>query len=186
MIYIFPNFPDLEFTDPTITVDPVVSNLDPENMTVDVNVFIERTGDIKGRYGLDINPVKVNDLKSLPIVVTKNTKIYDAAVTMFVENVGTIFIVEEGILQGVISRKDLLKASLGGGNPADIPVGVVMTRMPKIIYCKDDESLIVILRKIVDNEIDCLPVIEDTKKGLKVVGRISKTNIVNCLYDTLK
>jgi len=130
--------------------------------------------------------VKVNDLKSLPIVVTKNTKIYDAAVTMFVENVGTIFIVEEGILQGVISRKDLLKASLGGGNPADIPVGVVMTRMPKIIYCKDDESLIVILRKIVDNEIDCLPVIEDTKKGLKVVGRISKTNIVNCLYDTLK
>jgi len=62
MIYIFPNFPDLEFTDPTITVDPVVSNLDPENMTVDVNVFIERTGDIKGRYGLDINPVKVNDL----------------------------------------------------------------------------------------------------------------------------
>jgi len=130
--------------------------------------------------------VKVNDLKSLPIVVTKNTKIYDAAVTMFVENVGTIFVVEDGILLGVISRKDLLKASIGGGKPADIPVGVVMTRMPKIIYCKDDESLIIILRKIVNNEIDCLPVVEDTKKGLKVVGRISKTNIISCLYDTLK
>ncbi len=133
----------------------------------------------------DIGKAIVKDLKSLPVVVTKNTRIYDAAVTMFVENVGTIFVVENSNLKGVISRKDLLKASLGGGNPADIPVGVVMTRMPKIIYCRDDEKLLDILRKIVENEIDCLPVIENKDDGLKVIGRISKTNIVSYIYDAL-
>ncbi|MDW7669028.1 MAG: CBS domain-containing protein [Bacillota bacterium] len=133
----------------------------------------------------EISKTKAKDLKSLPVVVTKKTRIYDAAVTMFVENVGTIFVVEEGNLVGVISRKDLLKASLGGGNPADIPVGVVMTRMPKLIYCHDDENLADILRKIVENEIDCLPVVEEKSDGLKVTGRISKTNIVSYFYNTI-
>ncbi len=132
----------------------------------------------------DIGKIKAKDLKSLPVVVTKKTRIYDAAVTMFVENVGTIFVVENNFLRGVISRKDLLKASLGGGNPADIPVGVVMTRIPKIIYCREEEKLQDVIRKIVDNEIDCLPVIEEKDDGLKVIGRISKTNIVSFIYDT--
>ncbi len=141
--------------------------------------------DYNGLGKREISKIKAKDLKSLPVVVTKKTRIYDAAVTMFVENVGTIFVVEEGNLMGVISRKDLLKASLGGGNPADIPVGVVMTRMPKLIYCQDDENLADILRKIVENEIDCLPVVEEKDDDLKVTGRISKTNIVSYFHDTI-
>lgn len=128
--------------------------------------------------------IKIDNIKSLPVVVSKNTTIYDAAVTMFVENVGTIFVVDEGILIGVISRKDLLKSSLGGGNPGDIPVGVVMTRAPKTVYCKSNESLEEAIRKIVENEIDCLPVVEEKNKELKVIGRVSKTNIINYIYDT--
>jgi len=62
MKYRFPNFPNLEFTDPTITVDEKVSRLDPQSMTIEVNAYIERTGDIKGRYYLDINPIPVQDL----------------------------------------------------------------------------------------------------------------------------
>lgn len=61
-IYKFNNFPELEFTDPTITVDNKVKEIDPENMTIHVDAYIERTGDIKGRYYIDINPVPVSNL----------------------------------------------------------------------------------------------------------------------------
>jgi hypothetical protein len=61
--YKFPNFKDLEFTDPTITVDNKVMEVNPETMTIHVNAYIERDGgDIKGRYYIDINPVPVQNL----------------------------------------------------------------------------------------------------------------------------
>ncbi|HHX87786.1 MAG TPA: helix-turn-helix transcriptional regulator, partial [Firmicutes bacterium] len=71
----------------------------------------------KGAASLLLDSLKsltVNDIKSLPVVVRDKTSVYDAIVTLFVEDVGTLFVVdEEGYLQGVISRKDLLKASIG-------------------------------------------------------------------------
>lgn len=133
-----------------------------------------------------LRDVKLNEIKSLPIVVTSDTTIYDASVAMFVENVGTIFVVEKNLLCGVISRKDLLKASLGGGNTSKIPVSVVMTRLPQIIYCYPEETLQEAISKIIEFEIDCIPIVEKQNPGLKVIGRISKTTIVTYLYDTIR
>lgn len=56
----------------------------------------------------------VDKVKSVPVVIDEETTVYDAAVTMFLEDVGTIFVVKDNLLKGVISRKDLLKATLTG------------------------------------------------------------------------
>ena len=57
-----------------------------------------------------INSILVEDVKSLPIVVDESTSIYDAVVTMFLEDVGSIYITNNNILTGVISRKDIIRS----------------------------------------------------------------------------
>ncbi|HWJ02847.1 MAG TPA: HTH domain-containing protein, partial [Verrucomicrobiae bacterium] len=61
-----------------------------------------------------LRKLRVGEFKSVPIVVREETSLYDAIVTMFLEDVGSLTVVSEGgILEGVLSRKDLLKATLG-------------------------------------------------------------------------
>lgn len=134
-----------------------------------------------------LSVIKVSDVKSLPVNVSENTSVYDAIVTIFLENVGTLFVVDDDALKGVISRKDLLKAAMGGKDLTTIPVGVIMTRMPKIIYCKEDDSIIEAAEKIIENEVDCLPVVTNIQNGkIKALGRISKTNITRVLLEISK
>ncbi len=136
-----------------------------------------------------LHTVKVDAVKSVPVVVNDKCMIYDAVVTMFTEDVGTLFVVKEGgFLEGVLSRKDLLKITLGGHDIHRLPVGVMMTRMPNIIYTVEDESVWEAAKKLLLHEIDALPVIRhkekpDGSKGLEVVGRFSKTNIVRFFVE---
>jgi len=131
-----------------------------------------------------LSSIKLSDIKSLPVAVTESTSVYDSIVTIFLENVGTLFVVEKEILKGVVSRKDLLKASMSGGDLSAIPVGVIMTRIPKIVCCTEDETVIDAAEKIIDNEVDCLPIVEIMPDGkMKAIGRISKTNITKVILD---
>lgn len=72
--------------------------------------------------------LKVQDVKSIPIVIKEEASVYDTIVTMFIEDVGTVFVVgEKGILKGVVSRKDLLKVTMGKVDLQKMPVKVIMT-----------------------------------------------------------
>ena len=134
-----------------------------------------------------LSSIKLSDIKSLPVAVSESTSVYDSIVTIFLENVGTLFVVENDVLKGVVSRKDLLKASMSGGDLSTIPVGVIMTRIPKIVCCMEDETVLDAAEKIIDNEVDCLPVVEIMPGGkMKAVGRISKTNITKVMLDISK
>ncbi|MGI6226964.1 MAG: helix-turn-helix transcriptional regulator [Peptococcales bacterium] len=135
-----------------------------------------------------IMKLRVKDFKSLPIVVTEQTSVYDSIVALFVNDVGTLFVVnEQGILEGVVSRKDLLKTALGKIDVNQLPVGVVMTRMPNIVTTTPEESLWVAARKLITHEIDALPVVrripDEKIDKFEVVGRISKTNITKLFVD---
>lgn len=135
-----------------------------------------------------IREIKVSDVKSVPIIVDEETSIYDAIVTLFLEDVSTIFVTSKGLLSGVISRKDFLKNAIGGIDLNKIPVGIIMTRMPNIVITTLDESIFDAANKIIYHEVDSLPVVEevitdDKKKGFKVVGRISKTTITRLFVD---
>lgn len=129
-----------------------------------------------------IQKLLVQNFYSRPVVVHDNTSVYDAIVIMFTEDVGTIFVVDEnGVLTGVVSRKDLLRASIGKQELTSLPIAIIMTRMPNVTYCFLDDYLVEIGKKLMEREIDALPVVEKSEKGLKVIGRVSKTNITKAL-----
>lgn len=122
--------------------------------------------------------MKVGDFQSIPVVVDENLSVYDAICQMFLEDVGTLFVVDErSYLTGVLSRKDLLRTSLGNTDLDKIPVHVIMTRMPNITYCTKQDTLLHAAKKMIDKQIDSLPVIQQNERGLEVIGRITKTNI---------
>ncbi|SMO50164.1 helix-turn-helix transcriptional regulator [Melghirimyces algeriensis] len=134
--------------------------------------------------GEHIRKLSVRDRKSIPVVCREDTSVYDAICTMFLEDVGTLFVLKEnGILVGVVSRKDLLKSSMGNQDLQSIPVGVVMTRMPNIITCHPEESLLSAASKLIGNQVDALPVVKEETDGLEVVGRITKTTITKAFVE---
>ena len=68
----------------------------------------------------EISGILVRDLQSVPVAVNHDKSAYEAVVTMFLEDVGTVFVLDEaGLLVGVVSRKDLLKAAINNARTAD-------------------------------------------------------------------
>ncbi|KOP83482.1 transcriptional repressor CcpN [Bacillus sp. FJAT-21945] len=126
----------------------------------------------------NLQKLRVKDYQSIPVVVNENVPVYDAIVTMFLEDVGTLFVVDQSsLLVGVLSRKDLLRASIGKQELTTIPVNIIMTRMPNITMCEKEDLLIDIAKKLIEKQIDALPVVKETDKGFEVIGRITKTNL---------
>ncbi|MFS0861593.1 helix-turn-helix transcriptional regulator [Fredinandcohnia sp. 179-A 10B2 NHS] len=126
--------------------------------------------------------IQVKDYQSIPVVVNESVSVYDAIVTMFLEDVGTLFVVDKAsLLVGVLSRKDLLRASLGSKDLSAIPVNIIMTRMPNITMCEKDELLIDVAQKLIEKQIDALPIVKRTERGIEVIGRITKTNMTKAL-----
>ncbi len=120
----------------------------------------------------------VKDYQSIPVVISENLSVYDAICTMFLEDVGTLFVSDTSShLAGILSRKDLLRASIGKQDLNTLPVNIIMTRMPNITYCEREELLIDAAKKLIDRQIDALPVVRNNKDGLEIVGRLTKTNI---------
>jgi CBS domain-containing protein len=129
-----------------------------------------------------LKKLQVKDFQSIPVVVNENVSVYDAIVTMFLEDVGTLFVVDQGsILVGVLSRKDLLRASIGKQELASIPVNIIMTRMPNITMCRREDYIMDVAKFLINKQIDAIPVIKETEKGFEVTGRITKTNMTKIL-----
>ncbi|MFC4183639.1 helix-turn-helix transcriptional regulator [Saccharococcus thermophilus] len=134
-----------------------------------------------------IKKIKVADYQSIPVVVNENVSVYDAIVTMFLEDVGTLFVVDdESLLVGVLSRKDLLRASIGKQELTTIPVNIIMTRMPNIAVCYKDDPLIEVAERLIEKQIDAMPVVRKTEKGYEVIGRITKTNMTKAFVALAK
>ena len=129
-----------------------------------------------------INNIKVSEIMSKPAIVNESTFVYDAIVYLFLNDVGTVFVENNGYLVGAVSRKDFLKISIGGTDIHKVPVGVIMTRMPNIICGSINDNVYDLAKKIIDHEIDSIPIVEknidsDLKEQYKIIGKISKTNI---------
>ena len=135
----------------------------------------------------EISGIKVSDLQSVPVAIKSDKMAYEAVITMFLEDVGSVMILDEkGLLAGVVSRKDLLKAAINNNDLRTLPVVMVMTPLSKMIVAEPDDSAASAARKLIDNEIDCLPVVRPVKNGRRdyeLVGRITKTNFTRLLVD---
>ena len=136
--------------------------------------------------GNDIKEKQVGDIMGMPVVVKKDVSLYDVIVEMFLSDVGSIFIIDDQEnLCGVVSRKDLLKATIGGLDINKMPIGMVMTRTPNVVTVEREDSIVLAARKIIEHEIDSIPVVDTDKDNhtMKVIGRISKTNITKLFLE---
>jgi CBS domain-containing protein len=70
-----------------------------------------------------------------------------------------------------------LRASIGKQDLSSIPVNIIMTRMPNITMCEREDLLIDVAKKLIEKQIDSLPIVKETEKGYEVIGRVTKTNI---------
>ncbi|MCK1977090.1 helix-turn-helix transcriptional regulator [Jeotgalicoccus huakuii] len=136
---------------------------------------------------LKVNNLLVKDVQSLPIVITTETTIYDAIVKMFLEDVGTLYVIDEvKTLQGVVSRKDLLKGTMSFSDIENTSVSTIMMRKPNITVCYADDSLLYAAKQLIDRQIDSLPVVKDVDDNLEVIGRITKTNITKVFVNLME
>lgn len=143
------------------------------------------TGNVLTGVAEILSRFTVGDIKSRPIVIREETSVYDAIVTLFLDDVGTLYVVDErGSLQGVVSRKDFLKTALGGVDLHKMPVGVIITRMPQVHTVTEEETVLDVVKRICEHEVDSLPVVRiQDPQTYKVVGRVTKTNIARLLLE---
>ncbi|MFD1850251.1 helix-turn-helix transcriptional regulator [Oceanobacillus bengalensis] len=131
-----------------------------------------------------IKTFQVHEFQQIPIIVKEDVSVYDAISAMFLEDVGTLFVVnDKSCLSGVLSRKDLLRASIGQQDLNAIAVHIIMTRMPNITVCRKDDLLLDAAQRLITKQIDALPVVKDTEDGLVVTGRITKTTITKAFVE---
>lgn len=134
----------------------------------------------------EIVRVKVNEVLAQPVMVKDTVSAYDTVIMMFTEDVGTVFVGEDGIVSGVVSRKDLLKSALGN-DLKDLPVRLVMTPVSKMIFAEPDEEVLTVAQRMIEYEIDCIPIVEkiedDHRKRYRLLGRISKTSITKLFVE---
>lgn len=135
-----------------------------------------------------IKDITVADIKDKPIVVSEETTVYDAILQLFLNDAGTIFVQNNGYLSGVVSRKDFLKSALGNTDIHKVPVGIIITRMPNIVTVCDNDSAYDAAKKIIEHEVDSLPVVEkeileDGREHYRITGKISKTNITKLFVN---
>lgn len=132
-----------------------------------------------------LQDMKVKDVQSIPVSVKDTTSVQDAVITMFLENVGSLIVISQtGELSGIISRKDLLKVTLGNANAATMPVSLVMTRQPNLITVNPDDSVFSAAEKMINHQIDSLPVVRNEKR--EVIGRVTKTTMTRVLLDLVR
>ncbi|MCY6959691.1 helix-turn-helix transcriptional regulator [Clostridium brassicae] len=143
-----------------------------------------------GLFNDYLKKIKIKDVMSKPITVDEQTTVYNAIVNLFLNDVGTIFVENKGCLVGAVSRKDFLKTAIGGTDINKVPIGIIMTRMPNIVYVESQDSVYTAAKKIIDREVDSLPVVEKTseenEEKIKVIGKLSKTNITRLFVKMIE
>ncbi|UOQ50641.1 helix-turn-helix transcriptional regulator [Gracilibacillus caseinilyticus] len=132
------------------------------------------------------NQTFVKDIQGVAITVKGTTTVNDAVISLFLEDVGTLMVVnDQNELEGIVSRKDLLKVTLGNAQAASMPVQLVMTKQPKVYTIEPEKTAFEAAQMMVYYEVDSLPVVKsaENSQALKVIGRITKTNIVKALIE---
>src|SRR5579872_552596 len=81
----------------------------------------------------------VRDLMSSPPVVCgAEDTLADAAGTMRAAEIGSIVVVDEGKVAGILTERDLLRAAAAGADPSSDPVRLWMTANPDVLGPEED------------------------------------------------
>ena len=110
-----------------------------------------------------------------PTAIASDRTVVEAARTMTTENVGSLPVVEEQKLVGMITDRDLVTNVLAKDlDPNTVPVADVATQNP--VSVSPDESLDAALEQMADKQVRRLPVVEDGRLvGILAQADVSRT-----------
>ena len=130
-----------------------------------------------------LTSLTVKDVMAPPVIINQETTIQDAITTLFMYDAGTLVVADKTTnnMVGIVSRKDLLRSMVMGNNQK-ATVAVIMTRMPNIYVTHPKMPILKAAKLISRHEVDTLPVVK-TKGSKEVIGKISKTILVNLLIE---
>lgn len=138
--------------------------------------------DLETLFFFDTFQKKVEDVMTSPVLVTHDSFIQDAIITLFMYDADVLYVIDEkNQLLGILSRKDLLRAALND-NIDVTPVAVCMTRMPHIKTCHKDLNILEAAALLQDFAIDSLPVVEEQNEG-HIIGTITKSALLDFIIQ---
>ncbi len=110
-----------------------------------------------------------------PTAIAGDKTVVEAARTMTTENVGSLPVVEEQKLVGMVTDRDLVINVLAKDlDPHKVPVADVATHDP--VSASPDESLDTALQRMADEQVRRLPVVEDGRLvGILAQADVSRT-----------
>lgn len=121
----------------------------------------------------------------LPVTeVSDDASLQDAVSLLFLKDVGSLYVTDSNHqLVGLISRKDLLRASFSSPNPEAMLASIVMTRMPNIVTATPQTTVMEASQLLLKHKVDSLPVV--AKQGsLEAIGKITKNRIFEHFIDS--
>ncbi len=110
-----------------------------------------------------------------PTAIAGDRTVVEAARMMTTENVGSLPVVEEQTLVGMVTDRDLVVNVLAKDlDPHKVPVADVATHHP--VSVSPDESLDTALQRMADEQVRRLPVVEDGRLvGILAQADVSRT-----------
>jgi len=123
---------------------------------------------------------KARDLMRDPVTVTRDTKIIDALNRVLNQGIGSLIVVEEERVVGIVTKRDLLWAVAAGIDLVNNTVEKIMTR--NVISVDPDTDILTVVTTMLNNNISHLPVVEEGK----LVGIISDHDLVDVLAVVLE
>ena len=107
-----------------------------------------------------------------PTAIAGDKTVVEAARTMTTENVGSLPVVEEQKLVGMVTDRDLVINVLAKDlDPHKVPVADIATHDP--VSASPDESLDAALQRMADEQVRRLPVVEDGR----LVGILAQADV---------
>ena len=110
-----------------------------------------------------------------PTAIAGDKSVVEAARTMTTENVGSLPVLDEKKLVGIVTDRDLVTNVLAKDlDPHKVPVADVATQDP--VSVSPDESLDTALQRMADEQVRRLPVVEDGRLvGILAQADVSRT-----------
>jgi CBS domain-containing protein len=115
-----------------------------------------------------------------PRTVRRESVVVDAAKIMLEEDVGSVPVVEDGSLLGIVTDRDIaLRVVAAGRDPRSTPVREIATSRPHVAY--PDESLDDAYEQMSAWRVRRLPVVDGD--GERLIGMVAQADLVQELKD---
>ena len=138
--------------------------------------------DLETLFFFDTFRKEVAEIMTSPVLVSHDSFIQDAIITLFMYDADVLYVIDEQkLLLGILSRKDLLRASLNT-NIDGTPVAVCMTRMPHIKTCYKYMNILEAAAVLQDLAIDSLPVVDEDNER-KILGTVTKSALLDYIIQ---